>query len=678
MRTAPYGAWPSPVSAAMAAASGVRLSEPWLGTGGSTWWLERRPSNAGHTTLVRDGEDVTSPETNVRTRVHEYGGGALLLHGVTAFFSEYADQRLYRLDPGAAPRADHPRAAARRRRSVTPTAASTPDGDSDPLRARDPRRGRRAGERPGGRARRRLGASPGCSPRGPTSTPTRGSARTAAGLLAAGTTPTCPGTAPSCGSAPLDEPRRRRAWSPAGRRESICQPEWCPDGRLHFVSDRDGWWNLYRGGRAARPSEQAELGYPQWLFGGSTYASCPTARSCACACRARWSAWACCDPGASRLEDLGLPYDAVGYPYVKALGERVVAGGRGPDRGGGRGVLERRGRPASGAERQRRAARAGLGAAAAHARVPDRAAGAPRTRFFYPPRNPDFEAPEGELPPLIVQVHGGPTAHATPTLDLRDPVLDQPRHRRGRRELRRQHGLRPRLPRAAATAVGRRRRRRLRRRRRCTWPPQGEADGERLAIRGGSAGGYTTLLRADLPRRLRRRARATTASATSRRWPRDTHKFESRYLDRLIGPYPERARPLRERSPIHHVDQLTLPVILFQGLEDEVVPPNQAETMVAALRAQGLPHAYLAFEGEQHGFRKARDHRALPRGRAVLLRPGLRLRAGRRTWSRSTFAWPRWAATRVWMPTSPASPAGSRRCAREVRALVHAAECRCR
>ncbi|HEX6455263.1 MAG TPA: prolyl oligopeptidase family serine peptidase, partial [Solirubrobacterales bacterium] len=223
--------------------------------------------------------------------------------------------------------------------------------------------------------------------------------------------------------------------------------------------------------------------------------------------------------------------------------------------------------------------------------------------FYYPPANPEFEAPEGELPPLIVESHGGPTSHATPALEPEYlywtsrgiGVVDV--NYRG------------------SSGYGREFRNRLR----GTWglvdnedcvnaalhlAGEGLADRERLAIRGGSAGGYATLCALTF-----HNAFAAGASyfgvADAAALAEDTHKFESRYLDRLIGPYPERAELYRERSPIHHVERLRSPVILLQGLEDKIVPPNQAETMAAALERNGVPYAYLAFEGEQHGFRKA-------------------------------------------------------------------------
>jgi len=223
--------------------------------------------------------------------------------------------------------------------------------------------------------------------------------------------------------------------------------------------------------------------------------------------------------------------------------------------------------------------------------------------FYYPPANPEFEPPEGERPPLIVESHGGPTSHATPALSREYlywtsrgfGVVDV--NYRG------------------SSGYGREYRNKLR----GTWgvvdtkdcvnaalalAEEGEADGARLAIRGGSAGGYATLCALTYHDDFAAGA-SYYGVADLEALARDTHKFEARYLDRLVGPYPERTDLYRKRSPIDHVEQLQVPVILFQGLEDAVVPPNQAETMVAALTRNGVPHAYLGFEGEQHGFRRA-------------------------------------------------------------------------
>ncbi len=223
--------------------------------------------------------------------------------------------------------------------------------------------------------------------------------------------------------------------------------------------------------------------------------------------------------------------------------------------------------------------------------------------FFYPPANPGFSGPEGELPPLIVQSHGGPTSHATPELSREFAYWTS-----------RGFGVVD-VNYRGSSGYGRAYREGLR----GTWgvadsedcvraathlAAAGEVDGERLTIRGGSAGGYATLCVLTFHDEFAAGA-SYFGVADLEALARDTHKFEARYLDGLVGPYPERADLYRERSPIHFVEQLRVPVILFQGLEDAIVPPNQAETMAAALRANGVPCAYLPFAGEQHGFRRA-------------------------------------------------------------------------
>ena len=292
MRSAPYGAWQSPVSAAMAAAAGVRLSEPWLGTGGSIWWLERRPSNGGHTTLVRDGEDVTAPEINVRTRVHEYGGGAWLLHDDTAFFSEYSDQRLYRLDPGSAPRPitpEPPKPSSIRYAD----GRATPDGelivcvrethgDGEPVNDLVAVPADGSSEPRVLSSGRDFYAYPRPSPDGTQV------------CWSAGTTPTCRGTAPSCGWL-RSTTRRLRAKLPAARASPSGSPPGARRPAPLGVRPRRLVEHL-PGGRAghgrARPSSAIRSG----CSAARRTTSCPTVRSCACACRARWSASACSIP----------------------------------------------------------------------------------------------------------------------------------------------------------------------------------------------------------------------------------------------------------------------------------------------------------------------------------------------------------------------------------------------
>ena len=391
-----------------------------------------------------------------------------------------------------------------------------------------------------------------------------------------------------------------------GPDESIFQPEWDAEGNLYFASDRDGWWNLYRsaGGETRQvTAEQADLAHPQWLFDGSTYRLLDDGSIVCVRCERAEERLAILDPGAERLRDLGLPFTSFGWPTLSARGSEVAFTASGPTAETAVVVVD-----VAGGEIETVRAASEESIDPAYVSVPRAiefatSGGAVAHGFYYPPANAEFAGPGGELPPLIVQSHGGPTSHTTPALDREFSfwtsrgigVVDV--NYRGssgfgrayRNALRGQWGV---VDTDDCIAAAR------------FLAESGEVDGERLAIRGGSAGGYATLCALVFHDEF-----ATGASyygvADTETLAQDTHKFESRYLDSLIGPYPERADLYRERSPIHFVEQLRAPVILFQGLEDEVVPPSQSETMVAALKANGVPYAYLAFAGEQHGFRRS-------------------------------------------------------------------------
>jgi dipeptidyl aminopeptidase/acylaminoacyl peptidase len=579
----------------MTAEAGVRHSEPCFGDDGSAWWLERRPTDEGRTTLVRDGEDVTPPGVDVRTLVHEYGGGAWCLYGDTAFYSDFEDQRLYRLEPGARPFAITPE-------PPEPGSVRYADGRVSP----DGRwvvcvRETHGGSEPrnelvavpaDGEGEQRVLASgrdfyafPRLSPDG---------------LTLAWTCwdhPNMPWDGTELWVAPFEAPDK--AWLVAGGpAESIWQPEWSPGGVLHYVSDRSGWWNLYRDD-IQLTDERAELGYPQWGFGGSTYAFLENG-DIACLRVERGIERLCLlRAGARKLEELDLPYTAVSYPHVRSLGDRVIYVAMSPARD--EAVVTW-----SEAEGPREIS-------AVEEVLPPEWAPEPRSiefesadgrrahAFFYPPCNPDYEAPAGELPPIIVQGHGGPTAHATPMFDPEIVFWTS----RGIGVLDVNYG--------GSTGFGRVYRELLN----GAWgivdvedcvaaaahlAEAGEADGRRLAIHGRSSGGFTVLCALAFHRGFAAGA-SYYGVADAETLAADTHKFESRYLDSLIGPYPAAASTYRKRSPINHVNRIRAPVILFQGLEDEVVPPAQAEQMVAALTKNEVPHTYIAFEGEQHGFR---------------------------------------------------------------------------
>jgi dipeptidyl aminopeptidase/acylaminoacyl peptidase len=605
--TAPFGSWRSPITAALVARAGTRLAEPLIGPDGGAWWLEGRPAEGGRTVLVRrrpDGEagDVTPEGFYVRTRVHEYGGGAWLLHGDTVFFSNFEDQRLYRQDPGQAPRPITPEPPA-------PAGLRYADGRATPdgrwiVCVRESHRGDGvvnelvavpadgAGEPAVLASGRDFYSFPRLTPDGERLAWT------------CWDHPNMPWDGTELWVASVDGSDARLV--AGGPQESIFQPEWSPTGELHFVSDRTGWWNLYRerdGDVEALTAEEAELGYPQWLFGGSTYAFLPDGAIACVRCDRGEERLCLLAAGAEAPEDLGLPYTSFEFPTLRSHGNTLVFIAGSPEQETEIVSIEV---PGGKPTPLRRASEQPVDPA--YASTPraiefPTEGGLTAHAFYYPPTNPDFEGPDGERPPLIVEIHGGPTSHRCP--ELRRAVLFWTSRGFGVVDV--NYG--------GSTGFGREYRERLR----GTWgivdtadciaaarhlADAGEADGARLLIHGGSAGGYTTLCALVFHDSF-----ASGASyygvADAETLAQDTHKFESRYLDGLIGPYPEAAETYRERSPIHFAERLRSPVILFQGLEDEVVPPSQAEQMVAALRANGVPHAYLAFAGEQHGFRRS-------------------------------------------------------------------------
>lgn len=549
--------------------------------------------------------EVTPAEFYARTRVHEYGGGAWCLHGDDAVvFVNLADQRLYRQALGGEPRALTPKPevpAALRYADMRVSADGTAlvcvrevhgEAEAGNQIVSIPLDG--SGEATVVASGRDFYSFPRPSPDG------RQLAWTCWDH------PNMPWDGTELWLAPLDDPAAARLVA-GGPAESVFQPEWSPDGVLHFASDRDGWWNLRRlegdGSVVALTAERAELAHPQWLFGGATFAFLDGGAIVCVRNDGGEERLGVLHPGAEAVEDLGLPFTSFGYPSLASRGSRVAFAAASPERETVIAIHD----PRSGeTEVVREASETAVDPAyvsAPRAIEFPSSGGATAHAFFYPPANAGFEAPAGELPPLIVQSHGGPTSHATPALD-REILFWTSRgigvvdvNYRG------------------SSGFGRPYREALN----GTWgivdtddciaaakflAGTGEADGERLAIHGGSAGGYSTLCALTFHDEF-----ATGASyygvADAETLAKDTHKFESRYLDSLIGPYPEAAATYRERSPIHFVERLRSPVILFQGLEDEIVPPNQAETMVAALKQNGIPHAYLAFEGEQHGFRRA-------------------------------------------------------------------------
>lgn len=603
---APYGSWRSPITSDLIITGTVGLEQVTL-DGGDIYWIETRPTEGGRCVIVRrtpDGAvtDCTPAPFNARTRVHEYGGASYLVVQGTIYFANFADQRLYRQDPGAPPRsltaegdvryADAVFDARRGRLLCVREAHTTPGRPVNSIASIDANLGDVRELVVGSD----FYAAPRLSPDG----------QRLAWL--AWNHPNMPWDGTKLWVGQLDDAGAiiRTECVAGGPEESIFQPEWSRAGELYFISDRTGWWNLYRwraGGIDALARKSVEFGRPQWLLGLTTYAFESSSRLvCTYTERGTWRL-ASLNTEQGRLETIDTPYTDIRYLRA-GQGQAVFVAGSATeplavvhyDLASQHATVLRRSTPVTVDPNYVSLPEAiefpTEGQQIAHA-------------FFYRPRNRDFVGLPSERPPLLVISHGGPTSATIATLRLETQYWTS----RGFAVVDVNYG--------GSTGYGRAYRERLDGR----WGivdvddcahaarylvSRGEAEERRLAIRGGSAGGYTTL--AALTFRDVFRAGASHYGVSDlEALAADTHKFESRYLDRLVGPYPERQDLYRQRSPIHSVDRLSCPLILFQGLEDKVVPPSQAETMRDALRAKGLPVAYVPFAGEQHGFRRAEN-----------------------------------------------------------------------
>lgn len=585
---APYGTWRSPIDGAAVAADSGWMYSLVTADGGDVYWSEARPLEDGRDAIVRrrDGatEDAIPAAFNARTRVHEYGGGAFTVRDGTLVFSNDADGRVYRGDAPITPddgaryadlRIAGERVYAVRERDGAPEhvndLVSFPlDGSSDPLvlaSGHDFYSSPRVS--PDGR---RLAFLTWDHPR----MPWEGSELW---------------VVDAAGGAP-----QRVAGGPA---EAIVQPEWSPDGVLHYASDRSGWWNLYRSDGSAVTAVEAEIGGPLWVFGESWYAFLSDGRI-VCAVSSE---------GSERLAVVAgdelryVPLELTRIIDVTTDGSRALFVGASPTRSAAvvavdvdTGELEALTEDAADVD-------------PAYVSVPrpleyPTTGGLTAHALFYPPHNPDYSAPAGERPPLLVRIHGGPTAHVSARLSPETQFFTS----RGFAVCDVNYG--------GSTGYGREYRDRLR----GQWgvvdtddavnaarflASAGEVDGARMAITGGSAGGWTVLCALAFYPDVFAAGADYFGVSDLMGFVDDTHKFESRYNDWLVGPWPEAEALWRERSPINHVDKLRAPVIVLQGDEDKVVPPSQSEVVVEALARNGIPHAYLLFEGEQHGFRKA-------------------------------------------------------------------------
>ncbi len=623
---APFGTWESPVTVEQVAGQTVGLGSLVV-DGDALLWLELRPAERGRTVLVRRGAvgavvDLTPAPFDVASRVHEYGGGAFVAQGGRVVFSHKADGSVWVIEPGGAPRAVSRVAGCRfadfsllpgGRWAACVREDHRGDGEAEAaLVALDLGAGVEAEAQEGVVLVR--GADFLSSPR-----PSPDGTRLA---WIEWDHPDMPWDAARLCVAPLelgagtgaagDVPRVGEAVRPLGDgREAAVQPGWSPDGVLHACSDRSGWWNLYRagpGGVEAVCPMAAEVGAPHWVFGQASYrfvgedapgGAGPAGWGIVASVISEGSARPARivdgraepldvrgDAGGARVG--GCPWPVAGrWAWMRAERDRpsaVMLGGE---------VVRASGAPAL---------EAGDVSLAEAVTFPVEGGGVAHA-LFYPPANARFAGPEAERPPLIVVSHGGPTSMSTDAFSIRVQWWTS----RGFAVADVNYG--------GSTGFGRAYRQRLD----GQWgvvdvadciaaarhlAASGRVDGARMAIRGGSAGGFTTLA-ALAGSDVFRAGASHYGVADLRLLAGDTHKFESRYLDGLIGRLPEDGAVYDARSPISHVERLSCPVIFFQGLDDKVVPPNQARAMAGAMRARGVAAALYEFAGEAHGFRQA-------------------------------------------------------------------------
>ncbi len=629
--TARFGEWHSPITTRMVARGGVRIGGIAL-DGGRAYWLEGRPRERGRTALMcRDeqgavSEVVRSPH-NVRSRVHEYGGGAFCAAGASVWFVDGASQRIHHVDGARPPR---PLTAPGLSRYAD-LLLDTQRGRLLCVREQHFEDGREAVntlvevELADGKVQvlhqgHDFYASP-CI--------TRDGRRMA---WLSWDHPDMPWDATTLWIAEVGSDGS--LWSPrriaGGGQASVFQPQFRHDGVLFFVADFDGWWNLHCwDGADVRCvlSQQAEFGRPQWQFGESTYGFDDRGQIVCSYCVAgRWRL-ALLDPNAGALEPLETRLDDIQALAVK--GHRALLVGGSASRCESVVLVDlNRGSIDVLCESAPTAVAPGY-VSTAHPIAFKTRDGAHAHAFFYPPCNCDFCAPDGERPPLIVVSHDGPTSATSPTLrwgiqfwtSRGFAVLD--------------------VDYRGSTGYGRAYRQALE----GHWGvvdvcdcidgarfvvDSGRADGQRLIIRGSSAGGYTTLAALAFHDVFCAGA-SYYGVGDVESLLRETHKFESRYLDRLIGPYPAARELYRERSPLYAAGRMSCPVIFFQGADDVVVPPTQALQMAEALHAQHVPVECLVFKGEEHGFRRSQTIERALRAELAFYARVLGLRDARRS-----------------------------------------------
>lgn len=607
---APYGSWKSPITPDLIVANTIGLGQITLDQD-NIYWGEGRPSEGGRTVIVKydsDGNitDVIPNGYNARSRVHEYGSGSFLIANEIVYFSNFTDQKIYRQMAGEQPIAITPDAKMRYANGIfdqqhqriiciredhnlenqepinTIISLNLSDNNEQTILI----------------SGNDFYASPCISKNGQ--------------YLAWLTWnhPDMPwyNTELWLGEIAPDGMIINQQKITGGNNESIFQPQWSEDGKLYFISDVNEWWNIYYYAPEIKEIKPlvmmaAEFGLPQWVFGMSTYGFVNSDRLiCTYTKNGIWYL-ASIDTKTGELAEINTDYTDISSVQVDSNKVVFLAGSTTEPNAIVKLDLNRN--------------QISVLRKSSELKIDSGYISEPQTiafpttdgniayGFYYPPKNKDYIAPEGELPPLKVKSHGGPTAAASSNFNLSIQYWTS----RGIGVLDVNYG--------GSTGYGRKYRERLDQK----WGivdvddcengakylvEKGAVDGNRLTISGGSAGGYTTLCALTFTDTFKAGASYYGVSDLES-LAQDTHKFEARYLDRLIGKYPEEKERYIERSPINFTDKLSCPVIFFQGLEDKVVPPNQAEMMVKALQKQGLPVAYVPFPEEQHGFRKAEN-----------------------------------------------------------------------
>lgn len=606
MKKTRYGSWKSPITSDVIVSETIDVQQIILDN--AIYWSEMRPAEEGRYVIVKYDEgitDVTPAPFNARTRVHEYGGGAYIVKGEVVYFSNFEDQRIYKQVIGETPEPLTPDKNMRYADGVIH------ENNLICVREDHTQKGEavntivkidgKTGESTVLVSGNDFYSTPRVSPDG--------------SQLAWLTWnhPNMPwdGTELYIGTfknGSIDHITKVAG----GKNESIFQPEWSPDNVLYFVSDKTNWWNIYCFQNKNKNNNknkidpvypmEAEFGKPQWVFRRSTYDFLSDDTIiCTYGKNGIWHL-AILDIPNKKLEEIPTPYESIGY--VRAENNTAVFRGGSPTEFQSIVAVDINTKECTVLRSS-----GNITIDSGYISVPKPVEypttnGVTAHAFYYPPYNKDYEQPD-EKPPLVVKTHGGPTSSVSSTLDLKIQfwtsrgfaVLDV--NYRG------------------STGYGREYRTQLNGKwgivdvKDCVHGAlylvkTGDVDKNRLAIKGGSAGGYTTLCALAFTDVFKAGASYYGVS-DAEALTKETHKFESHYLDTLIGPYPEQKEVYRERSAMYHVDKLSCPVIFFQGLEDKIVLPNQAETMVNALKKKGIPVAYIPFEKEQHGFRRSEN-----------------------------------------------------------------------